>query len=181
MKMETLPVETAVEWITAWTNLTWPVSWDTAFAIRDRLGWIAESQDGRYFRTVLTPPGKEGEGVIGARDDHEFDGVVFLLATLVTRDLKDETTAPTTWAAYESYVTALTKTFGEPRTTVNRRGASNEYRQCKWYLPNNSSFSLGAQSGVIEVSINSPEDTWVDLEYQRMEEKYGPDWEEQFE
>ncbi|WP_167202758.1 DUF6301 family protein [Actinomyces respiraculi] len=181
MKMETLPVETAVEWITAWTDLEWPVPWETAFAIRDRLGWIAESQDGRYFRTALTPPGKEGEGVIRARNGHEFNGVVFLLATLVTRDLKDKTTAPTTWAAYESYVTALTKLFGEPREVRRHSGSNKEDRESTWYLPNDSSFSLGAQSGIIEVSIHSPEVTWTDLEYQRLEAKYGPDWEEQFE
>ncbi len=34
MKMNTLPVETAVEWITAWTNLKWPVSWEAACTFR---------------------------------------------------------------------------------------------------------------------------------------------------
>ncbi|WP_167202760.1 DUF6301 family protein [Actinomyces respiraculi] len=178
MKMETLPVETALEWVTAWTNLTWPVSWETAFAIRDRLGWTPYSEDGMLFTTVLTPPGEKHGGYMTDRDDSEFNGVEFPLATRVIKGFKDELTAPTTWAAYESYVTALTKLFGEPRTTVNRRGAGNEYRQCEWYLPNGSSFSLGAQSGIIDVSINSPEDTWADLESQRLEEKYGPNWEE---
>ncbi|QPL06000.1 MULTISPECIES: DUF6301 family protein [Actinomyces] len=178
MKMETLPVETAVEWITAWTNLTWPVSWDTAFAIRDQLGWTPYSEDGMLFTTVLTPPGEKHGGYMTDRDDSEFNGVTFPLATRIVRGMKDKLTAPTTWAAYKSYVTALTKTFGAPRHDRRNVGADNEHRQSTWYLENGSSFSLTAMSGIISVYINSPESTYADLESQRLEEKYGPDWEE---
>ncbi|WP_167202756.1 DUF6301 family protein [Actinomyces respiraculi] len=178
MKMETLPVETAVEWVTAWTSLTWPVSWDTAFAIRDRLGWTPYSEDGKLFTTVLTPPGERHGGYMTDRDDSEFNGVTFPLATRIVRGMKDELTGPTTWAAYEAYERVLTSLFGTPKQDRRDAATEDEFRQAKWYLPNRASFSLGALSGIIKTTLYSPEVTWADLEYQRLEAKYGPNWED---
>ena len=35
----TLPVDEALAWIRAWTDHTWPITLQQAFAIRDALGW----------------------------------------------------------------------------------------------------------------------------------------------
>ena len=32
-----LPVDRAVEWIRAWAELDWPITWETACAVRDKL------------------------------------------------------------------------------------------------------------------------------------------------
>ncbi|WP_243856596.1 MULTISPECIES: DUF6301 family protein [Actinomyces] len=176
--METLPVETAVEWVTAWTGLSWPVSWETAFAIRDRLGWVPYSEDGRFFTTVLTPPGARHGGSMSRRQQGMFSGVTFPLATRVIRGQKEPDTASVTWAAYASYVEALTGLFGKPRTQVRQRGKDDEFREATWYLPNRASFSLTSLSGIMTVYINSPQSTLNDLEDQRLTEKYGEDWED---
>ncbi|WP_136191951.1 hypothetical protein [Actinomyces procaprae] len=34
--MHVLPVDRAVEWIRAWTKLDWPITWETAYATRDK-------------------------------------------------------------------------------------------------------------------------------------------------
>ena len=177
VRMETLPVETAVEWVTAWTGLAWPVSWETVFAIRDRLGWVPYSEDGRFFTTVLTPPGERRGGTLSERQG-VFTGARFPLATRVVKGQKEADTAPVTWAAYTSYVEALTDLFGMPRAVERRRGTEDEFREATWYLPNSSSFTLTARSGLIAVYLNSPEQTWADLEDQRLTEKYGEGWEE---
>ena len=177
MRMETLPVATAVEWVTAWTGLAWPVSWETAFAIRDRLGWVPYSEDGRFFTTVLTPPGEKHGGML-RRKQEMFNGVLFPLATRVIKGQEEPDTAPVTWAAYASYVEALTGVFGKPRVEVRSRGRDDEHRKSKWYLPNGSSFSLGAMSGIIDVYVFSPAVTFEDLEDQRLTAKYGENWED---
>ncbi len=176
MRMETLPVETAVEWVTAWTGLSWPVSWETAFAIRDRLGWVADPEEARYFTTFLSRNGADGG--MSTNESGMFNGIDFPLATTVIRGQKEPDTASVTWAAYESYVEALARLFDKPRTEVRRRGRDDEFRQAKWYLPNNSSFSLGARPGIMAVYVYSPEVTWADLEDQRLTEEYGENWED---
>ena len=176
VRMETLPVETAVEWVTAWTGLAWPVSWETAFAIRDRLGWVAEPENSRFFTTSLSAG--EADGAMTKDGNGLFRGIDFSLSTVVVRGQEEADTAPVTWAAYTSYVEALTGVFGEPRTEVRRRGTDDEFRKSKWYLPNGSSFSLTGLPGVITVSVFSPEQTWADLEDQRLTAKYGEGWED---
>ncbi|WP_168709525.1 hypothetical protein [Actinomyces procaprae] len=37
-EMKILPVERAIEWIRAWAELDWPITWETAYATRDKLG-----------------------------------------------------------------------------------------------------------------------------------------------
>ena len=177
MKMETLPVATAVEWVTAWTGLVWPVSWETVFAIRDRLGWVPYSEDGRFFTTVLTPPGERRGGTLSERQG-VFTGARFSLSNRVLAGQEEADTAPLTWAAYTSYVEALTGLFGDPYTEVRRRGTEDEFRKSKWYLPNRSSFSLTGMPGLITVYVFSPEQTWADLEDQRLTAKYGEGWED---
>ncbi|WP_167202841.1 DUF6301 family protein [Actinomyces respiraculi] len=176
MKMETLPVETAVEWVTAWAGLSWPVSWETAFAIRDRLGWVSHPKNSRFFVTSLSTG--EADGGMTKDENGLFRGIDFSLATVVVRGQEEPDTAFVTWAAYESYVEALAGVFGQPRTEVRRRGAESEHRNSKWYLPNRSSFSLTALPGVITVYVFSPEQTWADLEDQRLTEEYGENWED---
>ncbi|QPL05714.1 hypothetical protein ID810_01610 [Actinomyces respiraculi] len=155
MKMETLPVSTAVEWVTAWTGLAWPVSWETAFAIRDRLGWVPYSEDGRLFATFLSAVG--ADGWMEPNRDGYFDAVDFPLATVITEVFVEPDTASVTWAAYESYLEALTGVFGAAWTVERDMGTDNEDRQAKWCLPNGSSLRLGARSGNIEVYVRSPD------------------------
>ena len=178
VRMETLPVETAVEWVTAWTGLAWPVSWETAFAIRDRLGWVPDPQDGTLFTTVLTPPGMEHGGTMSRWQGGLFSGVTFPLATRVLLGQEEPDTASVTWAAYQSYVKALTGLFGQPRTVVSSAGTDDECREAIWYLPNESSFRLSALPGIIDVDIHSPQSTLNDLEDQRLTAKYGEGWED---
>ena len=176
--METLPVETAVEWVTAWTGLVWPVSWETAFAIRDRLGWVPYSEDGRFFTTVLTPPGQRHGGTMSRWQGGLFSGVTFPLATRVIKGQKEPDTASVTWAAYGSYVDALTGLFGKPRTEIRERGTDDEFRESTWYLPTGASFSLTSRSGIMTMYIHSPQSTLNDLEDQRLTAKYGEGWED---
>ena len=81
MKMETLPVETAVEWVTAWTGLAWPVSWETAFAIRDRLGWTSNPENSCFFTIPLSAG--EADGAMTKDGNGLFRGLDFLLSTVV--------------------------------------------------------------------------------------------------
>ena len=176
VRMETLPVETAVEWVTAWTGLAWPVSWETAFGIRDRLGWVAEPENSRFFTTPLSAG--EADGAMTKDGNGLFRGIDFSLSTVVVRGQEEADTAAVTWAAYTSYVEALTGLFGKPRTEVRRRGTEDEFREATWYLPNRSSFSLTGMAGLITVYVFSPEQTWADLEDQRLTAKYGEGWED---
>ncbi len=171
-KMETLPVETALEWITAWTNLVWPVSWQTAFAIRDQLGWIPAPDDGRLFTTILTPPGSDDGGYM-TENDGQFSGLEMPLASQVRMGEKDENTAPVTWAAYNAYHAALTELYGKPRNKTD-----DDYKEATWYLPNGSSLNLGALPGLIDAAVHSPEDAAVDIYDQRLIAEYGENYEE---
>ncbi|WP_371855094.1 DUF6301 family protein [Actinomyces wuliandei] len=115
--MRVLPVERAVAWVRAWTELEWPVSWDTAFAVRDRLGWVPKPHDGEMFWTELSV-GDEG-GFFSSLQGR-LSGVRILLTTRVVRGQEDEHTAPRTWAAYRAYVEALVGLCGPGRREVNR-------------------------------------------------------------
>ena len=60
-EMKILPVERAIEWIRAWTDLDWPITWETAYATRDRLGWVPAPDDGRFSSLNYPSTGKRME------------------------------------------------------------------------------------------------------------------------
>lgn len=174
MKMNVLPVETGMEWIRAWAELDWPVSWETAFALRDRLGWVSEPDDGTLFDTFLSGSGQDGGGYMVESEEGVFNGISIPLASKVIKGQKESSTAATTWAAYDTYLQALTGRYGHPRLK-----AEEGYREATWYLPNGSSLDIGALPGILTASVDSPEVAFLDFEYARMDEKYGPGWEDE--
>ena len=88
-EFHTLPVEEALTWIRAWTDHTWPMSLQEAFAIRDSLGWIPSPQDPTLFTTKLSTNGKE-DGFIFESNEFGVKGVRFNLSSIHPRDSDHE-------------------------------------------------------------------------------------------
>ncbi|AYD89003.1 hypothetical protein D5R93_01125 [Actinomyces lilanjuaniae] len=163
VEMRVLPVV----WVRAWTELEWPVSWETAFAVRDRLGWETKPHDGEMFWTELSV-GDEG-GVI-SNFHGRVDDVTIPLTTRVVRGQEDEHTAPRAWAAYRAYVEALTGLYGPGRQTADRGIAKTE-----WVLSNRVTLNVGALPGVLTAEVESPELTALGEYEEYYIEKYGED------
>ena len=72
-------------WIRTWTDHTWPISLQEAFAIRDSLGWIPSPQEPRYFTTKLSTSGKE-DGIILESNEFGVKGVRFNLSSIYSPD-----------------------------------------------------------------------------------------------
>ena len=171
VEMRVLPVGVMLEWVGAWAELEWPVSWERAFALRDRLGWKPDPEDGRFFTTYLSADQSRADGAMH-RWEGEFDDIKFPLATRVVRGQKDEFTESVTWSAFEEYLQALVGVYGEPDFDGCREG----YREYTWLLANGSNLNIGALPGVMDVFISSPRDTRLLLEDARLREKYGDDY-----
>ena len=148
-----LPVQEAVAWIRAWTDHTWPITLQEAFAIRDRLGWKPAPDDGRFFTTKLATDGQE-DGSIDRVDDHGVPGVDFPLSS---RALPPQwaQAAPLTRAAYPQYVQALSALWGPGQ---NKRGRNGSHIN-RWVLPNQVSVILTGRDGLINAHVKSPQQT----------------------
>ena len=168
-EMRTLPVDEALRWITAWTEHPWPITRETAFAIRDHFGWKPHPRNGRLFATHLSETGRE-DGRIGCVGDTVND-VKLPLSSIVFEGQEDETTAPVTQAAFNTYVQAFTNRYGKGQRKQLRTGS----QLARWILPNRVALSLSAQPGIISAIIDSPRFTEIVEMENHFIEKYGED------
>lgn len=86
----TLPVDEALAWIRAWTDHTWPITLQQAFAIRDALGWKPSPQEPRYFTTKLSINGREN-GIISRSNEFGIKGLTFNLSSFPYPNNKQST------------------------------------------------------------------------------------------
>ena len=148
-----LPVREAVAWIRAWTDHTWPITLQEAFAVRDRLGWRPAPDDGRFFTTKLSTDGQE-DGSIDRVDDHGVPGVDFPLSSRALPPQRAQA-APLTRAAYPQYIQALTTLWGPGQNKGERDGV----KEHRWVLPNQVSVTITGQDGLINAHVKSPQQT----------------------
>ncbi|CED92138.1 Hypothetical protein AAM4_2306 [Actinomyces succiniciruminis] len=106
-----LPVERAVAWIRAWAELNWPITWETAYATRDKLGWTPAPDDGRFFTTELSTNGQEDGSI--SQFEGEASGVNIPLSSVIPEGQEHDRTTPTTWEAYNAYVVAVSRIYGQ--------------------------------------------------------------------
>ena len=157
----TLPVEEALAWIRAWTDQTWPISLQEAFAIRDSLGWRPSPKEPRYFTTKLSTSGKE-DGVISKSNEYGIKGLHFNLSSIYSFD-DDNQINQASHAAYLQYVTTLTKLWG-PGASSKIDGVS----QVRWILPSKVAVSIFGMNGLVSIDIDSPWLTQITEEYDRI-------------
>ncbi|MBO3724992.1 hypothetical protein J5X07_08125 [Actinomyces bowdenii] len=161
----TLPVEEAIAWIRAWTDHTWPISLQEAFAIRDHLDWRPSSQDPTLFATRLSNDGKE-DGFILESSESGVKCVRFHLSSKYPSD-DNVKVAQLSSAAYSQYVAALTQLWSH--------GESSEefgVLQVSWTLPNRTSVSIFGLDNLISVTIDSPWRTQLKEDYDQVMEDY---------
>ncbi|PHP53329.1 DUF6301 family protein [Actinomyces ruminis] len=168
-EIKILPVERAIEWIRAWAELDWPITWETAYATRDKLGWTPNPQDPELFTTELTV--NEDGGYL-TRLDGQCSGVSI---PLCSRNLRAEPNSPwasSLWQAYDAIAGALTALYGTGKQTGNR----TKVLQTDWILNNQVTVSLVASDKSMSVMLDSPEVTAIDQWELYYIEKYGEDY-----
>ncbi|WP_136191954.1 DUF6301 family protein [Actinomyces procaprae] len=168
-EMKTLPVERAIEWIRAWAELDWPITWETAYATRDKLGWTPNPEDPELFTTELTV--NEDGGYLSTLDD----ACSGLSIPLCSRNLSAEPNTPWTtslWQAYDAIANALTQLYGTGKQTGDR----SDVLQTDWILNNQVTVSLVASDKSMSVMLDSPEVTAIDQWDAYYVEKYGEDY-----
>ncbi|WP_136191948.1 DUF6301 family protein [Actinomyces procaprae] len=168
--MRILPVERAIEWIRAWAELDWPITWETAYATRDKLGWKPAPDDGRFFTTELSLDGQEDGNI--TRLDGQCSGVSI---PLCSRNLQAEPNSPWTlslWQAYDAIANALTALYGPGEQT----GSRTNVLQTDWILSNQVTVSLLASDKLMRAMLDSPKVTAIDQWDAYYVEKYGEDY-----
>ena len=160
----TLPVDEGVAWIRAWTDHTWPITLQQAFAIRDALGWKPSPQEPRYFTTKLSINGREN-GIISRSNEFGIKGLTFNLSSFPYPNNKQSTQIAST--AYSQYITVLERLWGEKKTT-NTEGVS----LFRWTLPNRVSISISYIDALVSVDIDSPWRTQIREDYDQAMEDY---------
>lgn len=148
-----LQVQEAVAWLRAWTDHTWPMTLQEAFAIRDHLGWKPAPDDGCIFTTKLATDDQE-DGFI---DDVNEGGVKGVNFPLSSRALPPQwpQAAPLTRAAYPQYIQALSALWGPGQDKRGRNGSHIN----RWVLPNQVSVTLTGRDGLIKAHVDSPHET----------------------
>ncbi|MDU0348116.1 DUF6301 family protein [Actinomyces sp. MRS3W] len=169
-KMKILPVERAVEWIRAWTELDWPITWETAYATRDKLGWKPAPDDGRFFTTELSTNGEEDGNI--TRFEGDCSGAFFPLCTRKFTTGVDEARTTALHSAYNSYTTALVNLYGAGKKTTGRGGR----RRTEWILANQVTLSVSVSDKSISVTIDSPAITAINQAELYYIEKYGENY-----
>ncbi|WP_136314102.1 DUF6301 family protein [Actinomyces procaprae] len=169
-EIKILPVERAIEWIRAWAELDWPITWETAYATRDKLGWTPAPDDGRFFTTELSTNGQEDGHM--SRLHGQCSGVSI---PLCSRNLQAEPNSPwssSLWQAYDATADALTQLYGTGKQTGDR----SDVLQTDWILNNQVTVSLLASSKIMRAMLDSPEVTAIDQQELYYIEKYGEDY-----
>lgn len=147
-----LPVREAVAWLRAWTDHTWPMTLQEAFAIRDHLGWKPAPDDGTFFTTKLATDGQE-DGYIGDINEGGVKGVDIPLSGGRPQD--EAACAPIAHAAHIDYVNALTTLWGPGQNKGERDGVWEH----RWVLPNQVSVAITSADTTIGANVHSPHET----------------------
>ncbi|MCR2053851.1 DUF6301 family protein [Actinomyces bowdenii] len=169
-EMRILPVERAIEWIRAWTELEWPITWETAYAIRDRLGWVPAPDDGRFFVTELSVNGEE-DGSINTFNGH-CSGVYFPLSSRNLSVVVDEAWKVALRSTYDRCVTNLAGLYG-----VSKRSREHARRmRTEWELDGRITLSLAVSDKSASVTIDSPKLTEINEWELHYIEKYGENY-----
>ncbi|WP_147681520.1 DUF6301 family protein [Actinomyces ruminicola] len=167
--MRILPVERAVEWIRAWAELDWPITWETAYATRDKLGWTPNPEDPELFTTELTV-NQDGGYLI------RLDGRCSEVSIpLCSRNLSAEPNTPWTTSlcqTYDAIANALTALHGPGEQTGNRTNVL----QTDWILSNQVTVTLITSGKIMRAILKSPEVTAIDQWDAYFVEKYGADY-----
>ncbi|CED92406.1 DUF6301 family protein [Actinomyces succiniciruminis] len=169
-EMKILPVERAIEWIRAWTELDWPITWETAFATRDKLGWTPAPDDGRFFTTELSTDSQEDGNL--TRFEGQCSGASFQLSSLALSAAADERWATSLRSAYDSYIKELTYLYGVGEASSGRGGR----QRTKWILANQVTLSMSVSDKSINVTIKSPAVTAINERERYYIEKYGENY-----
>ncbi len=165
-----LPVERAIEWIRAWAELDWPITWETAYATRDKLGWKPAPDDGRFFTTELSANGQVDGSI--SQFEGEASGANIPLSSVIPVGQENDRSTPTTWEAYNAYVEAVSRIYGQGKKRTGRHGTI----QVDWTLPNGVTLNIGALPGLVEAIIESPALTEINEHELHYIEKYGEDY-----
>ena len=158
----TLPVDEAVTWIRAWTDHTWPITLQQAFAIRDLLGWTPSPREPRFFTTKLSLNRKEN-GRISRSNEFGIKGVTFGLSSTPSPEQTEQNMRMAS-TAFSQYTTALKDMWG-PGTTYG----STHF--C-WTFPSKMSISIILTNTRIGVKIESPWRTQLREDYDQAMENY---------
>ncbi|WP_147681519.1 DUF6301 family protein [Actinomyces ruminicola] len=168
-EMKILPVERAVEWIRAWAELDWPITWETAYATRDKLGWTPNPHDPELFATELTV-GDRGGYITSYHET--VGGAAIPLTSFNALGEHDDTWVANVWTAFELYAKTLTELYGNGKQTGDRTGVV----QTDWVLPTGVTISLIGSSEGIDADIDSPAITSIDQRELAYIEEYGEDY-----
>ena len=164
-----LPVERAVAWIRAWAELNWPITWETAYATRDKLDWKPNPQDPELFTTELTVGDRGGY----ITNYHEaVGGESIPLTSFNALGEQDDTWIANVRTAFELYAKTLTDLYGYGKQAGDRTGVV----QTDWILPTGVTVSLIGSAEGIDADIDSPEITAIDQRELAYIEKYGEDY-----
>jgi len=150
-EMKILPVERAIEWIRAWAELEWPITWETAYATRDKLGW--PSAPGGLFTKVPAPVGQDDETVSYFRT--RCSGVSVALASTIPPDQESIEWISRVWAMYDRYARSLTYVYGADSET----GRRSDVLRTDWHLPNRATISLIGSAAGAEARLYAPDST----------------------
>lgn len=169
-EMKILPVERAIEWIRAWTDLDWPITWETAYATRDKLGWVPAPDDGRFFVTELSVNGEE-DGNIN-KFNGRCSGASIPLTSLNISGADDHSWQARVWEFYDGCLDVLMSRYG-PRV---RSGSRDKVVEMRWVLLNGVALSVLGSFGGVEAVVDSPEITKINQRELHYIEKYGEDY-----
>ncbi|RAX24250.1 hypothetical protein DRB06_01360 [Actinomyces sp. Z5] len=154
-EIKILPVERAIEWIRAWAELDWPITWETACAVRDKLGWTPNPEDPELFTTELTV-NQDGGYLI--RLDGRCSEVSIPLCSRNPRAKRNTPWTTSLWRTYDAIADALTQLYGPGEQTGNR----TDVLQTDWILNNQVTVCLVASNKSMSVGLDSPEITEID-------------------
>lgn len=158
----TLPVDEAITWIRAWTDHTWPMDLQQAFAIRDLLKWTPSPQEPRFFATKLSLNRKEN-GRISQCNEFGIKGLSFSLSSTPSpKDTKQNREIAS--AAFFKYITALKCMWGP--------GTNYGPTHFRWTLSNRVSIEIILTNTRIGVKIDSPWRTQLREDYDQAMEDY---------
>ena len=168
-EMKILPTDRAVEWIRAWAELDWPITWETAYAVRDKLGWTPNPEDPELFTTELTVNQKGG--YMASLDDR-CSGVSIPLTSFNVLGEHDNGWVDRVWKAYNLIQDRLTNLYGNGTQTADH----TDIVQTDWILPSRVTISLIGSAEGIDADIDSPEVTEINQWDSYFVEKYGEDY-----
>ena len=149
-----------IEILQAWVDSPWPKTAEDGYALRDHLGWTADSQDPALFTSDVEPD--EPSAYFTATND-SINSLTFPITDIAPEEARGDSLEDAL-VIYRHFCDILKSRYGKPKRRKNRNG----YFRSNFVTSQGVGVNLGGTIAHVNCVVKSPEEMFIASEYARL-------------